>query len=427
MNFRIALGNLTRNRWRSALTAGGIAVATAFLVWMTSMNGAFLDLMVETAISAEIGHVQVHTSAYIDEPTLQSTLEQDHGVLDLLTSTDGGEQIAPRVHAMGLVGNKARSRVARLIGVNASLESQVSNVASTEKTGAWLSDEPTGPGEAREVVLGATLARQLQVSPGGDDELAVLLQGADGSLGNDLLKVVGIAETGNTIIDRTSCYMHLSDAQYLVALEGRLHEISIRLKDSGEAVAVVEGLRTQVSSGGDGDETVVVVRPWREIVPELEQLIVMSQKQGWFIYFVIFLIAGLAILNAQRMSALERRREFGVLLAIGLAPRRLASLIVLETALISVIGGLVGLGLGGVMVWYHATEGLDFASLSGGSSSEGISFMGVNLGGKIFFDPTPAHFLIPGLGVTLLGALCGLWPARYASRLDAAQAISGRS
>ena len=79
------------------------------------------------------------------------------------------------------------------------------------------------------------------------------------------------------------------------------------------------------------------------------------------------------------------------------------------------------------MVWYHATEGLDFASLSGGGASEGISFMGVNLGGKIFFDPTLAHFLVPGLGVTLLGALCGLLPARYASRLDAAQAISGRS
>ncbi|MEE2780386.1 MAG: FtsX-like permease family protein [Myxococcota bacterium] len=425
MNFRIALGNLLRNRWRSALTAGGIAVATAFLVWMTSMNGAFLDLMVETAISAEIGHIQVHSTAYIEEPTLQSTFDQDPAFMKRLVEAEGVEQIAPRVQAMGLVGNKSRSRVARIIGVDARLESQVSNVASTVMSGSWLSDEPSGPGEPREVVLGEALARQLQVSPGGDDELAVLLQGADGSLGNDLLKVVGLVKTGNSLIDRTSCYMHLGDAQYLVALEGRLHEVSIRLQDSGMAGVVVDNLRTRVGDGGE--DSAVAVRPWREIVPELEQLIVMSEKQGWFIYFVIFLIAGLAILNAQRMSALERRREFGVLLAIGLAPRRLASLIVLETALISVIGGLVGLSLGGVMVWYHATEGLDFASLGGGSSSEGISFMGVNLGGKIFFDPTLMHFLGPGLGVTLLGALCGLLPARYASRLDAAQAISGRS
>ncbi|MEC9071954.1 MAG: ABC transporter permease, partial [Myxococcota bacterium] len=341
MNFRIALGNLLRNRWRSALTAGGIAVATAFLVWMTSMNGAFLDLMVETAISAEIGHIQVHSTAYIEEPTLQSTFDQDPAFMKRLVEAEGVEQIAPRVQAMGLVGNKSRSRVARIIGVDARLESQVSNVASTVMSGSWLSDEPSGPREPREVVLGEALARQLQVSPGGDDELAVLLQGADGSLGNDLLKVVGLVKTGNALIDRTSCYMHLGDAQYLVALEGRLHEVSIRLEDSGMAGVVVDDLRTRVGDGGE--DSAVAVRPWREIVPELEQLIVMSEKQGWFIYFVIFLIAGLAILNAQRMSALERRREFGVLLAIGLAPRRLASLIVLETALISVIGGLVGL------------------------------------------------------------------------------------
>ena len=269
MNFRIALGNLARNRWRSALTAGGIAVATAFLVWMTSMNGAFLDLMVETAISAEIGHVQVHTSAYIEEPTLQSTLDQDPAFMKLLTEAEGVEQIAPRVQAMGLVGNKSRSRVARIIGVDARLESQVSNVARTVISGSWLSDEPSGPGEPRQVVLGEALARQLQVTPGGDDELAVLLQGADGSLGNDLLKVVGLVQTGNSLIDRTSCYMHLDDAQYLVALEGRLHEISIRLKDSGMARAVVEDLRGQI--GVEGDEALVVVRPWREIVPELEQ------------------------------------------------------------------------------------------------------------------------------------------------------------
>ena len=60
-------------------------------------------------------------------------------------------------------------------------------------------------------------------------------------------------------------------------------------------------------------------------------------------------------------------------------------------------------------------------------SSEGISFMGVNMGGKIFFDPALVHFLLPGISITVLGAICGLLPARYASRLDAAQAIAGRS
>jgi ABC-type lipoprotein release transport system permease subunit len=425
MNFRIAFGNLARNRWRTGLTAGGIAVATAFLVWMTVMNSAFMHLMVETAISTEIGHIQVHAASYIDEPTLQATLAQDQEFLETLEGTAGVSRIAPRVHAMGLVGNKSRSRVARIIGVDAEAESQVSNVAGAIAEGAWLSDKPTPQGEPREVVLGTTLAGQLQVSPGEDAELAVLLQGADGSLGNDLLRVVGVVDTGNALIDRTSCYMHLEDAQLLVALEGRIHEISVRLEDSDMASSVVEALRAGMRNEA-GDQA-PVVRPWREIVPELEQLIVMSRKQGWFMYFVIFLIAGLAILNAQRMSALERRREFGVLLAIGLAPKKLASLIVLETALMSVLGGLIGLALGGVMTWYHATEGLDLAAMSGDGSSEGISFMGVNMGGKIFFDPALIHFLVPGASITVLGAICGLLPARYASRLDAAQAIAGRS
>lgn len=424
MNWRIALRSLRRNRWRTFLTLAGIAAATAIMIWSECMVDSMLGRMVDSATAVELGHVQVHSEAYIEEPNLYGAFDEDGALAAGLRALPNVAGVAPRVYAFGLVGHEKRSQVARLVGVEVGAEDKVTVAHDELVAGEWLSADPPPPPAPREVVLGSGLAKQLRVEPGA--ELVVIAQGADGSLGNDLLKVSGVVTTGNTAVDRMNVYMHLADAQYLTALEGRVHELAIGLthrKKLAAAMASVGAYLAQREPPGDDPE--LRARTWEQLVPEMRQIVDLSKGQMNIVYLLIFAIAALGILNTQRMSALERRREFGVQIAIGVTPMRLARLVVQESVLLTFVGGLLGLALGAAASYYHAYFGLDYGSAT--ANQEGMTMMGVSFAEPFYFDPTARALFVPVIAVAAVGFLCGLWPAVKSARLDVVRAIAGRT
>ena len=423
--FRSALRNLARNRWRTRLTAGGVAVAVAFLVWIHGVMDAFLDAMVDNVTRVEIGDVVVQTPEWIDSPSMYAAFDAGEARLRAIGKAAGVEAAAPRLQTWGLVGHEETSQVARLVGVDPARDGRVSSVPDSIVEGSWLTrarGDTDGPIPA---VLAEGLARQLGVGPG--DELVVILQAADGSLGNDVLHVTGIARTGNSAFDRYTVVLPLRDAGTLTALEGRAHEVLVRLERGADpevsAAAVRDALGGSGGGSGMGAEP-LTVRTWREVVPELSQLVELSSFSMSFLYGIVFIVSGLGLVNAQRMSVLERQRELGVMLAIGTTPARVATLLVVETGLLTAIGATVGALLGLAANAWFARHGFDMRMLS----SEGTSF---SYQGTTFsvleFHVTASSILLPAVSLLVLGLVCGLWPAFRAARIDAARAIAGRT
>lgn len=424
MNTRLAFRNIFRNRWRSLLTAGGIATAVGMLIWVNCMNEGFIDLMVENAISKQLGDVQLQSAEYIEEPSIFHAMDGDEVALDAIRQTVGVEGASARIYGFALVGHERRSVVGQLIGVDPAAEDSVSGVGGGMREGVWLSPEPAPVPGPRQAVLGKTIAKQLQVAVG--EELVFFLQAADGSLGNDVLEVVGITGTGNSSLDRMAVYMHLADVQYATALAGKVHEVAVNVLKGHDTRVVAAAIRAHNPSPGEaGASSAPVVRPWQEIMPEFEGLIEFARGQAWFMYFIIGLIAALGILNTQRMSVLERRREFGVLLAIGLAPRKLGGVVVAEAVILTAFGALLGILWGGGLSWYHTVAGFDFAAFS--DQIQGFEFGGMSMESRMYFIMTPQAVLEPALVLVAIAGLCGLWPAWAAARLDAVRAISGRT
>ena len=190
--------------------------------------------------------------------------------------------------------------------------------------------------------------------------------------------------------------------------------------DASDAVAA----RVQAALEDEGASE-LRARSWRELMPQVAQMVESTSGTIWIFYLVIYLLAALGILNTQRMSALERRREFGVLLAIGVSPGRLGATICFEAALLTVFGGLLGLLLGLAFVGYHATAGLNMGYFS--SDGEGFSYMGVAFDERLYFVVDAWSLLEPVIAVAIVGVLCGLWPAISAARLHPVRAISGRT
>ena len=427
---KIGLRNLARNRWRSGLTLGGIAVSVAFMVWILGFMEGWLGAMVQGATAVETGQVQVQTVGFADNPRVYRSFTVDQRMLEAVRGVEGVVSVSPRVKLNGLVGHEEKSQVGRILGVDPVLEAETTPVVQALAEGRWLSTEPAAYPAPREVVLGVTLARQLQVGPG--DELVVFLEAADGSLGNDLLQVVGTVQTGNTSVDGMTVYMHLEDARFLAALEGQVHELAITTTDLLGARLTAGKIATALGAGTRGvregetessDPDALLVRPWQEVLPSIYQMLSISRQSNWMTYLLIYLVAAIGLLNTQRMSALERKRELGVLMAIGMRPRRMFRMILTESLVLGIMGGLLGTALGAAVTWYHATVGLDLALFTDHGE---FTFMGVAFSGRMYSIVTPAATIQPIVVMVLVAFLAGLWPAVKSARLDPAPTIAGR-
>ncbi|MDP2497135.1 MAG: ABC transporter permease [Candidatus Palauibacterales bacterium] len=428
-SLKLGLRNLARNRWRSGLTLAAVAVAVGLMVWSLSLYEGWIQAMVRGATAVETAQVQVHTAGYVDQPRAYRGFRLDAPELASVRRVPGVVAASPRVELHGLVGNEQRSQVARILGVDPELERRTTPVAEAVTAGRWLADEPPSRAEPREVVVGSGVARQLQVEPG--DELVTFLEAADGSLGNDLLRVVGIVRTGNTALDQQTVYLHLSDARTLGALEGEVHELAIRTEDltraaeSAREVAAALGARVGMPEGdgaSPGEE--LVVRPWQEVLPGVNQMIVVFRRSYWILYLLVYLLAAAGILNTQRMSALERRREFGVMMAIGMRPRRMFRTLVVESGVVGVLGALIGAAGGAALSWYHQAHGLDMSLFT---DQAAFSYMGVAFTERLYFDLTLGNVVEPVLVMLGVALLSGLWPAIRSARIDPAPTIAGRT
>jgi len=423
--WRLALRNLTRNRWRTLLTAGGVAVAVFLLTWTNGLMGAMEAAMVRGATSVETGQVQVHHPDWVERPGLYDHFERSDDLLARLDAVDGVAGVSARIHVYGLVGNEDTSQVASITGVDPAREAEATLAAESVIEGRWLSDTPADLPGPREAVLGVRLAELLDAEVG--DSLVLFVNAADGSLGNDALTIVGLARTGSAAVDRAGVYMHYDDAAWASALEGRAHDLTIAVADLAQVDVVADRVAAAVAEwdAAQDEPLGLVVRSWDEILPELAQMLDMSRGSIWLTYLIIFAIAALGLINTQRMGALERRREFGVLLSIGMRPWRLGSLVLAETVVVAGLGAILGgIAGGGANLWY-ARNGFDMAAFA--SSDVDFSVMGIAFTETIAFPWAWDDVLVPMLAVLAMAALCGLVPARYAVRLNAVSAVAGRS
>jgi ABC-type lipoprotein release transport system permease subunit len=329
-----------------------------------------------------------------DEKLTEAAEEEALAELDELQALDGaaGEAAGEPVAADGAPAKPGASPAAR---------------TSKETTRALALAIAPPPDRPPRVFVGKSLARVLALRVGG--QLYVTAQTVDGLTESVFLEVAGIFETGTPIYDRHRLYLHISDLQRLVHLDGRPHEVALAAVQPSRAPELALALRASV---GEGD---LLVRPWSEIRPDIRQMLEINSVSTGLMVLIIFIVATLGVVNTMLMSVFERTRELGVLKAIGMSGRRIVSLIVTETLLLvlgsSLVGTAIGLGLDGYMMRY----GVDFSGFT-----EGISFAGMGIDPVVYGAITPQGVLVPTVVLSLMCLIASLYPAVRAARLQPA-------
>ncbi|MCB9597661.1 MAG: ABC transporter permease [Sandaracinaceae bacterium] len=408
---RIAWRNLGRNVRRTALTLGAIAIAQCAVLQMDGLMNGIVDSTLESVTGPLMGHVQIHEPSWREERAPDLVIEDVDATLAAVRGTEGVEAAYARIYAPALIAREVDGHAAMIVGIDVERESQ---------PGGLLDGLPleAHPGERRALV-GRALAREAGIEVG--DELAVLGTGADGSMANDLVVVGGILRTPVDLINRTGVIIPLETAQEIFTMPDQAHEITVRGTGTpSDAPALAARLGAVDALGG------LEILPWSELSPEIAQMFQITGFYGLIVLFIVFIAAAAGVANTMMMATFERRRELGMLLSLGTAPRRLVGIVLTEAVILGLFGVLLGTLVGGALVAYQGHVGIDPTNLGGGAE-EGVEIAVYGISFSNAIHPYLRVLdVIPGvIGVLVVSVLAALGPAGQIARLEPVAAMRG--
>jgi ABC-type lipoprotein release transport system permease subunit len=410
LELRLAWRNVWRNRRRTGLTVAATVFAVVLVVFFVGMAAGVHEKMIEDSVRLHSGHLMLSGRGYLENRTLEQFVHLGPELRELLDRTPRLRGWAPRVVGFGLVSKDSGATGVAVLGVDPEREPQVTTLAERVGVGSFLSAEPE-----RGIVLGESLAESLEAGVG--DEL--LLYSVAYSLENayDLFRVVGILQLPDAALERSLTVIGLADAQEFFVYGDRVSEIAMLTEsaDAAPAVAAELGRRLTALDGGQ-----VEVHSWREIMPELDQLILLDDAGMYVLLMVLVAVVAFGILNTILMSVLERRRELGVLLALGLRPAAIFRLVYLESAMLAALGLAIGLVVGVSLVLYFEAHPIEL----GGRAAEAMRLFGAEPFYTWKLKPgNPIGSALTILAVAALAVLSPAWKASPARPVDALRGL----
>jgi len=397
---KIAMRNMWRQKRRTILTSltmvGGFLLAAVSIGWSDGTYSYIINMFT----GDRLGHVQVHAAGYLDEPSIYARIRDYGRVGSAVAGVPGVRAWAPRVYAAGLASFGEKTSAVRINGLDPELEHAATGFFRKVFDGRPLSGAP------RQALLGRGLARILGTAPG--DAVVVLSQAADGSMANDLFDVAGIVDTGDEAADRMDLYLNLGAAQEFLSIGGDVHEIAVLVDDLKGVGRVTEAIRAEL---GDAE---LEVLPWQQVARSFYDAMQADRQGMWIMLGIIILIVAVGVLNTVLMSVLERRREYGLLLAVGTRPGTIVSLVLGELLGIVLVSVAAGALLSVAVNWILSIHGIPMPM--------SLSFGGVTFD-RMYSEVNLRSLVIPAATVAAAAMAVGIFPACNAARTEPARAM----
>jgi ABC-type lipoprotein release transport system permease subunit len=399
---RLAWRNVWRNRRRSLINVAAMGFGLAAIMFGQSMMRSLQYQLIEKATGSFTGHVRVERRD-IDEPKFPDKfMTNPEPAAKLLAADPRVKAWGRRIHLTGLISSPNKSLGALICAVEPDKESVITDMAKYIKEGHYLE-----PG-TRGIVMGHKIAGRLDVRLG--EKVVLMAQAADGSMGAEAFRLVGISETGSESFDGQMVWIDLKAMQELLVRPGQANELAAKLFDIEQADAVASDIDAKIGPGNVG------AMSWKRIDKEIIGIQAFQDGMLTIILGIVFAIVALGILNTQLMSLFERVREFGVLMAMGARPRWIVRLLMVESALLGLVGTVLGLTVGSVLIAHFGRAGL---------------FLPVGDAFKYFLPFPSVIYLRPSWGmhsfacatVFLVTLLATLPPALRAGRLKPSEAL----
>lgn len=394
----LAWRNIWRQPVRSTLSLIGLAFTASLLVFALSFQLGSYDTMKTGSLGLYDGFGQFQPLGYHDDPDV-SRLLPDWETLMQSTALEGIDFAAPRASSFAIFAHNDTSFGASVMGVDPALEPMVSTISATVREGRFLLPEDDAT-----IVMGEGLARNLGLAVG--DSVVMLGTGNDGAVAADVLEIVGFFSTGISAMDRLITQMPLARFQETFNMGDAVNIVALRSAEFDAVVGEDAALKAMAASAG------AAYLRWDELQPDIKQAIDLDLYTAVMMYGVLVIVVVFILLNTLYMSVLERTREFGGLLAIGMRPRQIGAMVWLELIFLSLLGAGIGIALGlGIVVWV-GNVGIYIAEMDEVMAQWGISgrlYPSVSLAGTLA-GPGVIVASITVLGIIPYRRIMGLEP-----------------
>lgn len=381
-----------------------IAVALGLCagVFLTAFFTGMIDRRVDQAIASELSHIQIHYPEFRSTTDMSLYIPGADSIAGQIRQIPHVTGASSRIVVHSMISSAETAAGVRITGVRPEQEMKVSKIHSHIIEGDYLGKEGRNP-----VVIGKKLAENLKVKL--RSKVVITVTDMEKNISGGAFRVVGIYETANRMFDESVVFVRHEDLAGLIGIpaDGG-HEIAVLADDNERVEEVQESIRLQAGS--------LEIMNWKELSPEMSYL-TEAMDLYMFIFTGIILLALLfGIINTMLMVVLERFKEIGMLMAIGMNRQRIFNMIILETVLLTLTGGVAGIIAGTAVSTYFEHHPINLSIWA-----EGYKAIGYD---SIVYTSFDLNMLV---GVTIMvlftGIIAAIYPAYKALQYDPAEAL----
>jgi len=364
--------------------------AVVLAVALSSLQKGIFDNLIANVVSFYSGYAQVHAAGYHEEQTLENSFVLTDSVQRSVNSVSGVAAVTPRLEAFALASTGEKTRGCLVTGIDPEGEDRVTHLMSKVIAGAFLQNSSSA------LLIAEGLSKRLQAGVG--DTIVLLGQGYYGTTAAGKYAVHGILRFGSPVLNDQLVFMPLPLAQHWLDAPGLATTLVISPENPKNTEAVAARLRTALSADFE-------TRTWKEIMPDIHEHIETDTATTAIILGVLYLLISFGIFATILMMLAERRREFGMLVALGMKKWQLVQVVLFESVLITFTGCLFGIVVSIPLVWWLKEHPIRIT----GDMAEVYEKFGFEAIFPASLDP--AIFTNQALAVLVIALVLSLYPA----------------
>lgn len=400
MLLKIAWKNIWRNSTRSLV----VIIAVALGLWAGVFASAFVKGMmkkkIENVIKLEMSDFQIHQPQFRDEFLPKLFISNEDSIRKNINLENGVVASSGRIISNAMIATSKKSGAAKIVGINPENEALVTGLDEHLLEGNFFSKSKRNP-----ILLSKDLAEDYKLKL--RSKIILTLQDLEGEIISVSFRVVGIYETENSLFDKLNLFVKQEDLRRAMNIpENSVHEIAVALNDHDLAEPLAEKYQKEYSN--------LEVKAWLDLATGMRFMVEAMDVYLFYIVGIILLALLFSILNTMLMAVLERVREIGMLMAVGMIKSQIFSMIMLETVMLALIGGPVGLLLSYAFVNYFGEQGINLSGA--GYDQAGFAPMV-----HPYLDSI--SYLQVAIMVIVMAIVAAIYPARKALKLRPVEAI----
>ncbi|MEY4593654.1 MAG: hypothetical protein RIQ47_64, partial [Bacteroidota bacterium] len=375
----------------------GILACALLISFYTGMG----EQRVNTSIEKELSHLQIHHAQFKNDNSLKYPIKNGDSIANLVRANPKVQSASSRTVIQGMAATASGSTGMMIIGVDPDDEAKTTGISHRIIQGEYFSKE-----KKNQALISVRLAKKLRLKPG--QKIVLTYSDSSDVLAASAFKVCGFFETNNGPYDDTHLFVNRTTINQTMGLEDAVYEIAILLKSNEDLESVKQSLKSNFNN--------LKIETWKEIAPEVNYVNEVMDSMLYIFMSIIFLAIAFGIINTMHMSILERTKELGMLMALGMNNFRIFSMIILETIFLVIAGSPVGLLLSYFTVDYLHATGIDLSRFEKTMSSFGYD--------QVVYPTIGIHqylMILIVVGVTAL--FSAVFPARRAIKIIPMKAI----